>query len=84
MIGTVLATAIQILTLAFFLYRKSFFPFPAISSQHFSLSLSGKYFVQSQNKNIFVGNDTIITPSDVAQWFDYSGVTVPAEGCPCS
>lgn len=33
-----------------FWYRKSFFSFPAISSQHFSLSLSGKYFVQSQKK----------------------------------
>lgn len=40
--------------------------------------------MQSQNKNISVGTDTIITSADVAQWFDYSGVVVSVEGHPCS
>lgn len=76
-IGTVLATAIRILTLAFCFGTKSR-SFPSLQYlPNIFLWLSGST-LQSQNKNIFVGTDTIITPSDVAQWFDCSGATVSA------
>lgn len=82
-IGTVLATAIRILTLAFCFDTESL-SFPSLQYlPNIFLWLSGST-LQSPNKNIFVGTDTIMTPSDVAQWFDCSGETILAEGHPRS
>lgn len=57
-----LATVIQILTLVFYLFLFIY----SFSSGQFCLLLSGKWFVQSQNKNIRVGSDSSITSADTA------------------